>query len=177
MDELEELNTDERISDENQTGDEDQTRRKFLTKSILGILSLLVAAISVIIAMPLLSNFFKKKKKQWIELGLVKGFETRKPQNVSIDIEVKDGWYEHKVKKLFLVVKQDSNPHGFRVFSSTCTHLGCMVQWDDRKSLFQCACHGGTFDIDGKVTAGPPPRPLDKFESKVSNGRLFVLGG
>jgi len=176
LDEFEGLNTNKKVSDDKQGIDDDPTRRKFLVKSILGILSLILAAISVILAVPLLSNFSKKKKKKWVGLGPITGFETKKPQNVSIDIDVKDGWYEHKVKKLFLVVKQDSNPHGFNVFSSKCTHLGCMVQWDERKSLFQCACHGGTFDIDGKVTAGPPPRPLEIFESKVSNGRLFVLG-
>jgi hypothetical protein len=30
------------------------------------------------------------------------------------------------------------------------------------------------FDAEGQVVAGPVPRALDRFETKVENGRLFV---
>jgi menaquinol-cytochrome c reductase iron-sulfur subunit len=31
------------------------------------------------------------------------------------------------------------------------------------------------FDIEGKVVAGPAPRPLDLLPSKIENGRLLVV--
>lgn len=45
-------------------------------------------------------------------------------------------------------------------FDARCTHLACPVAYDKTSNGFACPCHGGKFDCDGKVTAGPPPRPL-----------------
>ena len=32
-----------------------------------------------------------------------------------------------------------------------------------------CPCHGGAYDSRGHVTAGPPPRPLDRLDIKLVN--------
>ena len=60
-------------------------------------------------------------------------------------------------------------------FSAICTHLGCIVQWHSDKKEFVCPCHGGRYDLSGKVTYGPPPRPLDKIEAKVRADEVFVM--
>lgn len=60
----------------------------------------------------------------------------------------------------------------YKVFSGTCTHLGCKVRWEGHKQRFFCPCHKGIFSSDGKVISGPPPRPLDEF--KVEVDREFV---
>jgi hypothetical protein len=39
---------------------------------------------------------------------------------------------------------------------------------------FICPCHGGVYDFQGKVTGGPPVRPLDRFYTKVQGGRVLV---
>ena len=39
---------------------------------------------------------------------------------------------------------------------------------------FQCPCHGGQYDLQGRRTAGPPVRPLNRFECKVENGDLLI---
>lgn len=61
-----------------------------------------------------------------------------------------------------------------RVFDATCTHLGCLVNWDPKAAVFRCPCHGGVFDAEGKNISGPPPRPLAKLEVKVRAGRILV---
>ena len=33
--------------------------------------------------------------------------------------------------------------------------------------MYSCPCHGGAYDSLGLVTAGPPPRPLDRFDVKI----------
>ncbi len=50
--------------------------------------------------------------------------------------------------------------NGFRVFNATCSHLGCLVKWDPAVNMFVCPCHGGKYDADGRVVAGPPPNAL-----------------
>jgi quinol---cytochrome c reductase iron-sulfur subunit, bacillus type len=39
---------------------------------------------------------------------------------------------------------------------------------------FICPCHGGVYEFDGKVGGGPPVRPLDRFKTKVENGRVLI---
>ena len=63
---------------------------------------------------------------------------------------------------------------GFKAYSAICTHLGCLVEWDGKKREIICPCHAGLFDLDGKVVAGPPPRPLPSHEVSVVNGRVMV---
>lgn len=61
-----------------------------------------------------------------------------------------------------------------KAFSAICTHLGCLVDWDEAKRQIICPCHAGLFDITGKVVAGPPPRPLPTHEVSISNGKVLV---
>jgi Rieske Fe-S protein len=84
----------------------------------------------------------------------------------------------------------------FTILSSRCTHVGCPTQPgavpDPNKaknirtaqgqvvhlvplrslSGFGCPCHGSQFDTEGNRTAGPAPRPLDRYEFSIINGRL-----
>jgi len=67
-----------------------------------------------------------------------------------------------------------NTPSGFKAFSAICTHLGCLVAWNDKERLMICPCHAGTFDLDGKVVSGPPPKPLPVYEVRVAQGRIMV---
>src|ERR1039458_6135389 len=55
----------------------------------------------------------------------------------------------------------------YRALSATCTHLGCTVQYRADMGEVWCACHNGTYGIDGRNISGPPPRPLDVFDVHV----------
>ena len=60
----------------------------------------------------------------------------------------------------------------FVAFSINCTHLGCPVRWLPAANLFMCPCHGGVYYADGAVAAGPPPRPLARYDVRVRNGEV-----
>jgi menaquinol-cytochrome c reductase iron-sulfur subunit len=62
----------------------------------------------------------------------------------------------------------------FVAVSQRCMHLGCPVRYVDASQRFICPCHGGTYDIEGKVAGGPPVRPLDRFYTRVRNGLVEV---
>jgi Rieske Fe-S protein len=39
--------------------------------------------------------------------------------------------------------------------SATCTHMGCIVQWNSLEKCWDCPCHGSQFAPDGAVLNGP----------------------
>jgi len=60
------------------------------------------------------------------------------------------------------------------VFSRSCTDLGCPVTFDRGSECFLCPCHGGIFDKQGERLAGPPDRPLYRYDVRVAEGILQV---
>lgn len=62
----------------------------------------------------------------------------------------------------------------YRAMSATCTHLSCTVQYRDDLQRVWCACHNGQYDLNGKNISGPPPRPLELFETQVRGDEIFV---
>ncbi len=66
-------------------------------------------------------------------------------------------------------------PEGaLRAFVATCTHFDCIVGYREKENRIFCACHEGFYDVEGNVTAGPPPRPLRRFHCQVRDGKLFI---
>ena len=61
-----------------------------------------------------------------------------------------------------------------RVLSATCTHARCTVAWQLSSRQFRCPCHRGTYDSDGTVVSGPPPRALDRLRVVVENGTVYL---
>ncbi|RYZ99635.1 MAG: FAD-dependent oxidoreductase [Sphingobacteriaceae bacterium] len=51
---------------------------------------------------------------------------------------------------------------GIHALSPVCTHAGCIVNFNASEKTWDCPCHGGRFDIDGKVLTGPPRKDLKK---------------
>jgi cytochrome b6-f complex iron-sulfur subunit len=61
--------------------------------------------------------------------------------------------------------------------SAVCTHLGCTVRYRKDRDLIWCPCHNGWYDLTGRNIAGPPPRPLTRYEVHVKGKEIVVSRG
>jgi glycine/D-amino acid oxidase-like deaminating enzyme/nitrite reductase/ring-hydroxylating ferredoxin subunit len=59
------------------------------------------------------------------------------------------GAYRDRSGKLFLV-------------DTTCSHMGCELEYNDAERTFDCPCHGSRFDYEGRVIEGPALKDLKK---------------
>jgi len=66
------------------------------------------------------------------------------------------------------------SPGKFVALSAVCTHLGCIVAWNEQVDEFLCPCHGGRFSIEGKVLGGPPPKPLESLVVQIDGDQLII---
>jgi len=61
--------------------------------------------------------------------------------------------------------------------SAACTHMGCIVQWQNADHKFHCPCHGGLFTANGEADAASSKlylRPLPQLETKIDQGKVYV---
>lgn len=148
------------------------SRRRFMT-TVLGTISALVAAV---LAVPL-GGFFalpalKRRGLVWAEVGPVDEFPPGEITFALLKPLTRPVWPEATpMMGTFVYRKADGS---FDLFHNHCTHAGCPINWNPAAQRFFSPCHGGVFDCDGRVLAGPPPRPLDRHEWKLENGVLYA---
>ena len=159
------------ISDPSET--RETTRRGFHMAAI----SALWGAIAAALGAPALAYLFVPPKarqdESWTDVGDITYLAPNQPVEMAFRRNRVDGWKVVSEKLTAWVVK---TPGGeVCAFGPQCTHLGCAHHWDEARGQFVCPCHNSLFSIDGKVTFGPAPRPLDRYATRL-DGRKLLLG-
>lgn len=151
------------------------SRRKLLVRSVGVMGGAIAAAIGVpavfYVAGPSTED---TGTQEWIRLGSAGSVDPGEPTLMKATVERRSG-YLTNVEELSVFVTTE-NGVDFVALSNVCTHLGCRVRWVDDQDGFFCPCHNAVFNPDGSVATGPPPRPLDRFETKVEDGQIFIKG-
>lgn len=151
------------------------TRRDFMKTATGAIAGLITATIAIPAVAYIIGPALKRNEtEEWIPLGSASKVEIGTPTLFKAKIERQTGWILNESELSVYVLTEDGRD--YVAMSNTCTHLGCRVRWITDQSQFFCPCHNATFDKAGQVLAGPPPRPLDRYEVRVQDDQLYVKG-
>jgi menaquinol-cytochrome c reductase iron-sulfur subunit len=154
------------------TGDVSTNRRGFLSAALYGLL----AAVGAGLGIPAFPYLFVPAKRAgqegWIDAGDLSDLAPGNPRKLTFIHRRVDGWNVSTAQASAWVIKQPGG--GITAFAPACTHLGCAYRWDNAQCEFLCPCHGSRFAMDGKVLAGPAPRPLDRYEVKIAGERVWL---
>ena len=148
------------------------TRRSFYISVIFALWGIIAAVLGAPALVYLLFPPKARHEEEWFEIGDVRKLESRVPTELVCRRNRQDGWKVTSELSTAWVVKTADNQ--VAAYGPQCTHLGCAYHWDEGKSEFLCPCHSSIFSLDGKVLAGPAPRPLDRFDVKVENNKLLI---
>lgn len=142
-------------------------RREFLIRLIKGGFAFLFTLFGITLLRFLYPS---KTKKQEIQFYYILKEEELPRQGVKrVEFSYEKG-RRTVTSRVFLV------SHGDKSFalSPVCSHLGCFVNWSRIEGRFLCPCHGGKYDIEGRVIAGPPLLPLMRLPLRIEDGKVFI---
>jgi Rieske Fe-S protein len=148
-------------------------RRRALALLVNSIVGLVGAGMSALLGVFAVRPARGAEQERWIRAGSIGELTANVPVPRVLAVPRADGWYRARSREtVFLVWNGEKE---VKVFSATCTHLGCQVLWDTDAKQFKCPCHGGVYAANGDVVAGPPPRGLQTIDARIDGGDDSVL--
>jgi Rieske Fe-S protein len=141
-----------------------EDRRSALAKLVtagLGVVAAMLAGLVGLVTAPR----SRPAARRWRRAISVFDLPADRPAAAVLADRHADGWYLTRKQSIVFI---DREGDGYRALSATCAHLGCRVKWDEAAKQFKCPCHGGAYDREGRVVAGPPPRPLERYAVRVN---------
>jgi Rieske Fe-S protein len=156
------------------------TRRRFMTGTVHASGAIAASAIVLPAIGFAVGPVFERTRVHWQAVGSIDRFteDTYLPAVVELTTEPIG-----EIAKTTVYIRKrnpavDTEPAAkhdeFVAISSRCAHVGCPVHYIDAAQAFVCPCHGGVYNFRGQRTGGPPPRPLDRFFTRVRNGQLEI---
>jgi Rieske Fe-S protein len=146
-------------------------RRRILIRGIVAVHAAIGAAVTFIVGGAVLGPGFAGRRVTWLRAAALDDLGADGPTPITLRIIKQDG-YRQVVERRVVYVRRDGAE--VRVLDSTCTHLGCRTRYDAESRQFLCPCHGGAYDVEGAVVAGPPPAPLRRLEARIEDGHVVV---
>jgi Rieske Fe-S protein len=155
------------------------TRRRFMVGSTHAMGAAAVSAFALPALGFALGPVFERQKFNWQRIGAADEFsdETYVPRVVTIVEGIgeagKSTAYIRR-RNASIDTEPEDKFNQYIAISTRCNHLGCPVRFVAAASRFVCPCHGGVYDFTGKVSGGPPVRPLDRFYTRVRNDQVEI---
>jgi Rieske Fe-S protein len=157
------------------------TRRRFMTLSAHGAGAIAASAFLLPAVGFAVGPIFEEHKLGWQDVGAEDEFvaNTYVPKTITIVDGIGEAgkstvYVRKRDPKIDVPPPKEFDYEQYIAISTRCMHLGCPVRYVDAAQRFICPCHGGVYDFQGKVSGGPPVRPLDRFYTRTRNGRVQI---
>jgi Rieske Fe-S protein len=147
-------------------------RGRFLSGVTVGLGGLMSAVIAAPALGYVLAPSFETERNYDIDLGPTSLYPVDKSNPFHVVTFTRSPKGDPEIERRVAFVRNDGGDK-FTAISNTCMHLGCPVRAFG-SSGFGCPCHGGQYDSEGRRTAGPPVRPLNRYATKVDKGHLIL---
>ncbi|MGH7995190.1 MAG: ubiquinol-cytochrome c reductase iron-sulfur subunit [Opitutaceae bacterium] len=144
---------------------ESENRRNFLVRLMVTLGGVCAALVGIPIVGFVVAPLMRKAPTSWRTVGRIGDFEVGKTVSVAFEDPSPLPWAGVTARAAAWLRRVSGKE--FIAFSVHCTHLGCPVRWMPEAKIFLCPCHGGVYYEDGTVAAGPPPRPLFRYDVRV----------
>jgi menaquinol-cytochrome c reductase iron-sulfur subunit len=150
----------------------DPSRRRLMIATVGACGGLIAAAVGVPALGMFVGPMLQEQPEAWRAVGPVDQFKVGETVQVNFESVSPVPWSGVTAETAAWLRRETETE--FIAFAVNCTHLGCPVRWEATADLFMCPCHGGTYYGDGSVAAGPPPRALNRYQTRVTNGQVEV---
>ena len=147
-------------------------RRSFLVRTMVALHGAIGATLAFILGSAALAPAFSRRADTWLRATALDNLPDGEPLAVTLRVARQDGFTQVVDRTVVYLMKTGDNE--VRAMHSTCTHLGCRTSYDRETRQILCPCHGGVYDLNGQVVAGPPPSPLPQLNARIENGNVFV---
>jgi cytochrome b6-f complex iron-sulfur subunit len=144
--------------------DEEMSRRGFVKTAVLGVGLAYAGAIGYPVY-----RYLNSPVEKAIVASAVKEVTLEGAEKIALGTAL---MFKFGARPAMLIHHKDGS---WLALDAVCTHLGCTVSFDPENDRIFCACHGGVYDAKtGENVAGPPPKPLAKYEVAVGTGSVTV---
>jgi len=161
--------------------DESITRRRLMTRAAHVTGAIATSAIVLPAVGFALAPVFERPKASWRSVGPLRDIprDTYAPRVITetpgIGVAGKTTVFVRR-RDPRVDTETDGRAEIVVAISSRCAHVGCPVSYKDAARSFVCPCHGGVYDFRGRRIGGPPPRPLDRFATRVRPDGVVEVG-
>ena len=146
-------------------------RRTFFVRVIQGVHAVMGGTLAFVLGGAVLAPSFARRRTTWLRAVDLASLKEDEPRTVTLRVARQDGATETVDRKVLFLIKSGDQ---VRAFDSTCTHLGCRTRYNAETRQIECPCHGGVYDLEGRVVAGPPPTPLEVVVTRVEGEHVMV---
>jgi menaquinol-cytochrome c reductase iron-sulfur subunit len=162
---------------------ESMTRRTVFSIGVQAVGGVAVAAVALPAVGFAVAPLFQEESEPWQAVGATTDFtpDTYRPVTITIVQGVgetgKSTAYIRQGNPEITANQTKYPPESsdeYIAISTRCAHVGCPVRFVGASGNFICPCHGGVYGFLGERIGGPPVRPLDRFQTRITNGQVEV---
>lgn len=149
------------------------SRRQFLKVGVLTTTGAAALIIGGSATRFLIGDALESAEGQWVVLGQLQDLPAGSVHKILINYNSQDAWRTTQRTGVLYAFSEDGQE--YTVLDATCTHLGCLVRWQEDRGDFACPCHEGLFTREGAVISGAPTKPLRRLATRIENEVLQAL--